>query len=316
MDRWAKFDTESNPLRTKVMTTFSVDRAIERIGSLARNDPGQRGFAALAGQGDLLRATTALLPGKRIIIVTGFCIRAAMIGENDGLSGSLALADALRQLGKEVVLVADRHSTELLEAAAILFGEPFQIESLPQDQTVADREIDALLTGFRPTQVVAIERPGSGPDGHRYSMRGELLDDLVPAADRLLVPPFPRNYETIAIGDGGNELGLGGLRGALKDHVALGDLIFCATPADYVIPAGVSNWGAHALVAALSLTSARLLAHPPGRERAVLEALLTAGAVDGSTRKRELTVDGIGWNEYAEILTAMYREITNNLTPD
>ncbi len=291
------------------MPTPSVDTLIERIAALARRDPGQRGFPALAGAGDLKAAAEALLQGERIFVVTGFCIRAAMIGENDGLSGSLALADALRQLGKSVTLVTDRHSSALLAAAAAPFGSGFPIVSLNQDQGSADRQIDALLQTQKPTQVVAIERPGSAIDGHRYSMRGERLDDIVPAADRLLMPSFERDYATIAIGDGGNELGLGSLRDGLKDRIEHGELIFCATPADYVIPAGISNWGAQALVAALSILAGRPLLRPPAHERRVLEALLAAGAVDGRSRKRELSVDGVAWDEYAQTLAAIHREI-------
>ena len=47
------------------------------------------------------------------------------------------------------------------------------------------------------------------PDRHRYSMRGEILDDFVPVAECLLEPIGGRTYKTIAIGDGGNELGFG-----------------------------------------------------------------------------------------------------------
>ena len=292
------------------MTSLLTETNIRRISELVRQDPGQRGFATLVDQSPLQRAAELLLHGNRIVIVTGFCIRAAMIGENDGLSGSLALADALRELGKEVELVTDRHSAALLAAASPLFGKPFPTLILSQDQTLANAEIDALLDRFQPSQVVAIERPGSAADGHRYSMRGEILDDLVPAADRLLTPPGRRNFDTVAIGDGGNELGLGGLREQLKDRILHGELIFCATPADHVIPAGISNWGAHALAAALSLLSKNpQLIRPATHERRVLEALRDAGAVDGCTRKCELSVDGIDWDAYSAPLMEMHQII-------
>ena len=287
--------------------------AIRRIEHLARRDPGQRGFAAFAETSHLLPAAETLLSGERVILVTGFCIRAVMIGENDGLSGTLALADALRQLGKKVVLVTDKFSSELLFAGSAVFGTPFPMLSLSPVQPQADEEIHDLLRSFLPTQVVAIERPGSAIDGHCYSMRGEMLDDLVPAADHLLQPPFPRTFQTIAIGDGGNELGLGSLRDTLKGHVTHGDLIFCATPADYVIPAGISNWGAFALIAALSLLAGRLLSRSPEHERRVLEALLAAGAVDGCTKKQELSVDGISWEDYAITLSDIDQEVRTTL---
>ena len=296
--------------------------ALERIARLIRRDPGQRGLSSLAMADDLPLAAASLLRGERILIATGFCIRAAMIGENDGPPGALALADALHRLGKKVALITDRHSAGLLTAAAPLFkahegntdsSPPFPIISLPDAQRLADRRIDEIIRTHRPTHVLAIERPGSALDGHRYSMRGERLDDIVPAADRLMPPAERRDYTTIAIGDGGNELGLGALRSRLKNRVAHGELIFCATPADYVIPAGVSNWGGHALVAALSVLSGRSLLRPVMHERRVLETLLAAGAVDGSLRKRALSVDGIGWDEYAQILTALHRAVDTAL---
>ena len=137
-------------------------------------------------------------------------------------------------------------------------------------------------------------------------MRGERLDDLVPAADRLLEPPYPRTFRTIAVGDGGNELGLGKLRSALQSRVTHGELIFCATPADYVIAAGISNWGAFALVAALSLLAGRLLLRPPENEGVVLKALQAAGAVDGCTREATLSVDGLAWEDYASTIADIY----------
>ena len=286
-----------------------LTNAIRRIERLARCEPENRRFASFADTGHLLPAAAELLAGERIVLTTGFCIRSAMIGETDGPPGTLALADALRQLGKKVVLLTDKHSIGLVTAGALVFGgSPFTTVTLCQEQGAADCQIQSLLASFSPTQVVAIERPGSAADGHRYSMRGEILDDLIPATDRLLDPVGPRSYRTIAVGDGGNELGFGSLREALKNKVAHGELIFCATPADYVIPAGISNWGAYALAAALSLQAGRLLIRPPEHEHAVLQALLAAGAVDGATRKHELSVDGLGWQDYASTIATIYEE--------
>ena len=280
---------------------------IREIATLAAHDPGQRGFAASAKTQALQAAAETLLTGNHIIIATGFCIRAAMIGENDGPPGALALADALTQCGQTVVFVTDRFSRGLLEAGADAYELHAEIVELAQEQSMADLQILDLLDTFQPSHVVAIERPGSALDGHRYSMRGAILDDLVPAADLLLAPPHPRAFTTIAVGDGGNELGLGSLRETLWPHITHGEKIFCATPADFVVPAGISNWGAHALVAALTVLSTKPLMRPPEHERHVLERLQAAGAVDGCTGRRETTVDGIATDDYLATLRAMYR---------
>jgi Domain of unknown function (DUF4392) len=270
-------------------------------------------LAAHADTSQLHAAARSLLEGQRIILITGFCIRAMMVGETDGPPGALALALALRQLGKEVILVTDRFSSELLAAGEKQCGEQFVTHVLGSDQPETNRRIRTILDTHQPTHVVAIERPGSAQDGHRYSMRGEMLDDLVPATDLFLTPEGPRNYQTIAIGDGGNELGMGSLFAALRERVTHGDLIFCTTVADHVIPAGISNWGAYALIGALSILSGINLLHETEHEKSILHAMVEAGAVDGCTRKRTLSVDGIGWDDYAQTVADISVEVSRFL---
>lgn len=284
--------------------------AIRRIEQLSRQDPGHRGLATFAETSDLLAAARELLVSERVVLVTGFCVRAAMIGETDGPSGTLAVADMLRRLGKDVVLVTDQHSEALLSAGARPYGAPFPILRLSCQQSTANQEIAELLESLHPTHVIAIERPGSAVDGHRYSMRGDRLDDLVPAADRLLEPLSPRDFKTVAIGDGGNELGFGGLRDKLKNRITHGELIFCATQADLLIPAGISNWGAFALVAALSILSATPTENLSENEFSALRAIVDAGAVDGCTGVNTMSVDGLDWTAYSTVICAMQEEVS------
>ena len=290
--------------------------AINKLERISRRDPGGRGLAAHAETGMLYPAARELHSSERVLIVTGFCIRSVLTGETDGPPGALALACALLQSGKKVLLVTDDFSVPLLKAAATVSGNEMPVHSLSLPQASANAAMDALLAAFSPTHIVAIERPGSAVDGHCYSMRGEILNDLVAAADRLFTPQGQRQYRTLAIGDGGNELGMGGLREGLMHRISQGELIFCATPADHVIPAGISNWGAYALAGALSLLAGKLLLRPPAHERAVLEALVSAGAVDGCTRQQTLSVDGLAWNEYTEVINDIYRETCDCLAAD
>lgn len=291
----------------KTVVTPTVHDAIRAIEQLSRCDPGGRGLAAHAPLDTLYPAARTLLESERIVIVTGFCIRAAQAGETDGPPGALDIADALLGLGKRVVLVTDEYSAPLLAAGAAVAGIEVPIAQIDLPQESADRTIDELLGKFAPTHVLAIERPGNAADGHRYSMRGEMLDDLIPGADRLLDPPASRNFTTLAVGDGGNELGLGGLRAQLGERITHGELIFCATTADLVVPAGISNWGGYALAAALSLLSGKALLRSPAHERRVVEAMVAAGAVDGCTRQRALSVDGLPWDDYAGTLQDIFR---------
>ena len=140
-------------------------------------------------------------------------------------------------------------------------------------------------------------------------MRGEDISAHTAALDELfLAGP----WDTIAIGDGGNEIGMGALPpGLIARHVDHGARIACVTPARHLIIAGVSNWGAYALVAALAALREdwreRLLAClDPEMDRAILTAAVEQGpAVDGVSRRRTLTVDNLDLAVHHEKLRAL-----------
>lgn len=63
-------------------------------------------------------------------------------------------------------------------------------------------------------------------------------------------------WRKIAIGDGGNEIGMGALpSGVVARTVPMGELICCFIGCDDLLIGGTSNWGAAALVAGLALTA-------------------------------------------------------------
>jgi hypothetical protein len=299
--------------------------AITAIDALVRSDPGGRGLASRAPANPLVQAGSVLASSRRIVIATGFCIRACMIGETDGPPGAACLARALRSPGRGIVVVTDRHSEALVVRALAVQGSDASVLTIPQDQTEADKEIRNLLADFDPDCIVAIERPGSAADGSRYSMRAEKLDDLVPSLDLLFEPdavsvPYSKAARpgpvTIAVGDGGNELGMGSLPAKLRATVPHGDTIFAASGAAYPIVAGVSNWGAWALAACALLwqrtaasggaTGSLGVLPLPDTELEVLRSIVDAGAVDGSLKTRRLGVDGLDLTEYLEVIRGIH----------
>ena len=102
-------------------------------------------------------------------------------------------------------------------------------------------------------------------------MRGvDVSPWTAPLDDLFLAGPWIR----LAVGDGGNEIGMGKLPpGLIARTVPNGEKIACVTSCDQLVVAGVSNWGAYGLMAALAVAAPRL----GGKDRDV---------PDGGTRPR------------------------------
>ncbi len=112
---------------------------------------------------------------------------------------------------------------------------------------------------------------------------------------------------TIGIGDGGNEIGMGKIPWrTIQRNIPNGGLIACRVPTDFLIVAGVSNWGAYALAAGVALLRGRPLLpdlFDVERERDILRIMVEQGPlVDGVTGKPTVTVDGLAFEEYARPL--------------
>jgi hypothetical protein len=162
------------------------------------------------------------------------------------------------------------------------------------------------------THLLAIERVGpSHGDSRCYTMRGRDITELMSPAHRLFEFAHRKgDVATIGIGDGGNEIGMGKIpRQVIARNIPNGELVACRVPTQNLIVCGVSNWGAYALAAGLiCLQKARIcsLLFDAERERKLLEIMVENGPlVDGVTGKQTATVDGLTWEQYAEVLEKM-----------
>jgi hypothetical protein len=104
---------------------------------------------------------------------------------------------------------------------------------------------------------------------------------------------------TIGVGDGGNEIGMGNVYGRLARVNPLMARIAAVVGVDHLVVAGVSNWGAYGIAAALGRLTGRALLHGPDTEGRLIEACVKGGAVDGLTRRPEATVDGLALDIHA-----------------
>lgn len=273
---------------------------LSEIEGIIAEDYGNRGLNTMVQKGDFQGAVEELYNNsQRVLIITGFCIKDAMIGETDGPSGAVSIGNALMQLGKEVLFVTDEFSVDLVKACCGALNINTKIEVAPLGDSRGFCK--GVMDEFRPTDVLAIERPGRAMDGRCYSMRGEDISPFVPNTDYFFNIAKERNIPTIAIGDGGNEMGMGKIAQAIAKQLKEGAKISAVTAADYLIIAGVSNWGGHGIAAGLSLLASEILLHTPMEEVKMISAMVEAGGVDGCSKKREMTVDGLSLELNLEI---------------
>jgi hypothetical protein len=252
------------------------DDALEAL-LVARNPRGMQSLRAALEPGYYRRASALLADARRVLIGTGFPVAGTF--ETDGPVGAMALYRALEQRGAQCWIAC---ATPL---AAELENE-FRVMPLQaMDRDAAREEATLRLAQVTPDAIISIERPGLAADGRYYNMRGEdisadcgIFDCYLELAD----------CPTIAIGDGGNEIGMGKIAGA----VAKLAITPAATSCDELLVADVSNWGAYGLLAYFDLLEAtdHLGALRP---RELLAFLSSRGSVDGVTRENTLTEDGM-----------------------
>jgi hypothetical protein len=134
---------------------------------------------------------------------------------------------------------------------------------------------------------------------------------------------LPDDVATIAVGDGGNEIGMGKVEETVRDVVEHGAACQCdcgegiadSTETDILVPATVSNWGGHSIVACLSYLLEQPLLHEPALERRMLDEASMAGAIDGSTGGTHAWCDGFP-PSFHEAIVEMLRETLRSARTD
>lgn len=284
-----------------------------------------------------------------VAVVTGFLIPHAQppCYETDGPLGAVFLARALAPLGIPVALITDEGYTHSLEVGLRecgLFGRPgVRVLSLP-GRSATPEQISDFWRQMRddaegsPPYLIALERVGpshtpsslarqpsftaavraefehlvpTGDQDQYHTMRGRIITDKMQPAhlffEQAVAIP---GMKTLGIGDGGNEIGMGKIPwDVIRRNVPNGGLVACRVPTDYLIVAGISNWGAYGLAAGAWHLRGRMPPadlFDPEREHELLRVMVEQGPlVDGVLGRAAVSVDGIEFDRYAEPLRQM-----------
>jgi len=265
----------------KVMDEQAISKQIESM-LVERNLRGMKTLQVHLTSGYCLRAATTLKDIKGTVLIgTGFPVVNTF--ETDGPVGALILYRALEILGATPVLVCG-------SPMANVFQHDYRVHVISVDKKdISLQKTRRALADFKPQAIISIERPGLAIDGCYYNMRGEDISDKAACFDHFMTEA---QCPTLAIGDGGNEIGMGNV----KDFLSELDIIPSVTQCDELILADVSNWGVYGILAFLSLWSKHDLLAETCPEQ-ILQYISNLGSVDGVTRLNELTEDSLPASE-------------------
>lgn len=208
----------------------------------------------------------------------GFC-------ETDGPVGVYFLSRALSVLGYKPVIVTDKFCENYFKEIETLY---ISLDGHDEDyyQSILDR--------YSPACHFSVERCGKNTRGFYANFKGECIAEFTAPVDELF-KLGAKTRPTFAIGDGGNELGMGGFAKTVEKYLSLTP---CAVESNFPIIASVSNWGAYGFIAYLN----RSLLPSFDEVDDYLEFIVELGAVDGLTNKNEKSVDGKEWDLDRKIL--------------
>ncbi|NOD77810.1 MULTISPECIES: glutamate cyclase domain-containing protein [unclassified Ruegeria] len=313
--------------------TTLITRLDTRLDQLVNIDMGERGVEhlfeaarALEGRSLIGAAAEALMAvpeGGTVVLTTGSVSRAWItpdLGENDGPSGAAAIARALVlarnvtcvMLCEETLLPAIRKTCQAaglfpvtLEQAAIAKADKSlaTIVMLPYatDDAGGQAQAEMLLSDLKPDLLFSTERVGRNEFGVYHSMRGIDYGMGRARVDFLFDLALERGIPVVAVGDGGNEIGMGKVADHVKAHVPYGDKCQCGcgggigavTSCDVLVTAACSNWGCTAIAAAMAARAgdAKLL-HTPDREALLLETMVASGLINSTHGIVDDSVDG------------------------
>ncbi|MDD2972164.1 MAG: DUF4392 domain-containing protein [Lachnospiraceae bacterium] len=244
--------------------------------------------------------------GDFVYILTGFVLRPHKVPEMDGIVSSMLLARALVQAfdAKPVIICSELNKAAVIKMAPVVglhcYEDLDTVAELPismgvicftTDPETAKTQTEDIMKKKLPTAVIAIEAPGANEKGEYHNAIGLNVTELETKSDILFQALKDRGILNIAIGDLGNETGMGTIADHIRKYVpytAANECkcdchggILAATCADHIITATVSDWGCYAMMAALAFLKNDLdIFHKGEMEQEAMRVATRSGMID------------------------------------
>ena len=282
-----------------------------------------------------------LSEGDLVYIITGFRLLPHGSPETDGIIGSMLLARTLAKLGIKPALIVPEQCIEAARHMASVCGLHFytDIESVVKypiavcavpfttDPAKAKECAEEIFGIAEPKALVAIEAPGANEIGVYHNATGLDITSFEAKADALFDMAKERKIPTFAIGDLGNEMGMGAILEHIEKYIPYAQKgadhstcrcgcnggICARTAADTVLTATVSDWGTYAVCAAIAFLKGDTdLMHTPEMEKEVVTTASRYGMID-MYGWLVLAIDGMDMSILMAIVSLMRSCVSNAL---
>ena len=247
-----------------------------------------------------------LKEGDIVYLMTGFVLRPFKKAETDGIVGTMLLARALvKAFNIRPVIICQEENIEAVKNLSYtiglhyhdsiegLFEYPKSLAGIPftKDLFLSEEMADELIAKGEPKAVIAIECPGANYKGVYHNSVGKDITELEAKSDILFEKLKEKGVLNIAIGDLGNELGMGTLKSHLEEYIPRAAKGTCDCPckgglaskvsADNIITATVSDFGTYGLIAALAYLKDDInIMHDKDKELEALKTASRSGMID------------------------------------
>ena len=244
--------------------------------------------------------------GDFVYIMTGFVLRPYKKAEMDGIVSSMLLCRALvKAFGAKPVIICPEDNLEAVKnlSACVglhLFEDMEELKEMPvsmgvitftKDAEKAAAQADEIIAKAMPTAVVSIECPGANELGCYHNAVGLDVTELEAKQDVLFDKLQAMGVLNIAIGDLGNEIGMGTISDTLEKYIpyarrgacncGCGGGIAVRTKADNIITATVSDWGCYAMIAAIAFLCEDIdIMHTADLEKEAVICASRSGMID------------------------------------
>ena len=253
-----------------------------------------------------LKLNQTVKEGDIVYIMTGFVLRPYRKAEMDGIVSAALLCRALvLAFGAKPVIVCPKANYEAVRQLAPCVGlhlreDTAQLREIPVsmgvicftgDPELAPQQAEEIIQRDHPAAVISVECPGANEKGVYHNATGLDVTELEAKQDVLFEKLQRKGVLNIAIGDLGNEIGMGAIHDTLEAYIpyaakgtcrcGCGGGIAVRTKADNIITATVSDWGCYAMIAALAyLKENPDIMHTPELEKKAMETASRSGMID------------------------------------